>query len=294
MDVYARTAVLFDYAAKSDKWQPVIREATAFIRDRYPWLQTGINKPRSAPTPEERRGKLLFGDSPDEFIRENGVYYAIDLLLDQDASLYLDTRNLRAWAKETLPGKNVLNTFAYTGSLGVAASSGGATHVLHIDLNRKSLDIAKRSYQLNGLPVDDDDFITGDFWSQMSQLRHAGTLFDCAILDAPYFAVSKKGTVDLATGSERLVNKLRPLVAHDGLLVVINNALFVSGAQFMAVLDRICASGYATIEEFIPVPEDVTGYPETRVRYPPSDSAPFNHSTKMAVLRITRKDRRTV
>ena len=46
-----------------------------------------------------RRGKLLFGEAPDRKVEENGVWYALDLRMNQDASLYLDTRNLRSgWA----------------------------------------------------------------------------------------------------------------------------------------------------------------------------------------------------
>ena len=293
VDVYSRTVVIFNYATEPDTLNYFIREATDYLRDRFPWLRTGVIKPRNAPTPVARRGRLLFGDSPDEFVLENGVYYAVDLLLDQDASLYLDTRILRSWAKSALSGQKILNTFAYTGSLGVAANAGGASRVLHIDLNRKALNIAKRSYILNRLPVGDDDFQAGDFWSQTNRLRLAETLFDCAIIDSPYLAVSKKGTVDLISGSERLINKVRPLVAHGGWLVVVNNALFVSGKKFIAVLDQICSSGYAAIEDLIPVPEDITGYSDTRVRNPPTDPTPFNHSTKIAILRIARKDKRT-
>jgi 23S rRNA (cytosine1962-C5)-methyltransferase len=293
VDVYSRTVVIFNYAAEPDTLNPLIREATGYLRDRFPWLRAGVIKPRNARTPAARRGRLLFGDLPDETVIENGVNYAIDLLLDQDASLYLDTRILRSWAKAALSGKKILNTFAYTGSLGVAACAGGASRVLHIDLNRKALIIAKRSYILNRLPVGENDFQAGDFWSQTNRLRLAGTLFDCAIIDAPYLAVSKKGTVDLISGSERLINKVRPLVADGGWLVVVNNALFVSGEQFIAVLDRICSSGYAAMEEIIPVSEDVTGYSDTRVRNPPTDPAPFNHSTKIAILRIARRDKRT-
>ncbi|MGW8251190.1 MAG: class I SAM-dependent methyltransferase, partial [Anaerolineales bacterium] len=111
--------------------------------------------------------------------------------------------------------------------------------------------------------------------------------------DAPFFAASKKGTVDLVTGTGRLINKARPLVSHGGRLVVVNNALFVSGAQFMTTLQKICSSGYLEIDQLIDVPEDITGYPSTRVRTPPSDPAPFNHPTKIAVLTVSRKDRRT-
>jgi 23S rRNA (cytosine1962-C5)-methyltransferase len=71
---------------------------------------------------EARHGVVVYGEKPDERIRvrirEHGVWYAVDLLLSQDAGLYLDTRGLRLWAMQNLAGKTVLNTFAYTGSLG--------------------------------------------------------------------------------------------------------------------------------------------------------------------------------
>ena len=57
----------------------------------------------------------------DRKIKEHGVWYAINLTINRDTSLYLDTRNLRKWLIENLKDKSVLNTFAYTGSFGVAA-----------------------------------------------------------------------------------------------------------------------------------------------------------------------------
>jgi 23S rRNA (cytosine1962-C5)-methyltransferase len=39
----------------------------------------------------------------------------------------------------------------------------------------------------------------------------------------------------------------------------------------------------------ITVPEDFTGYPETRAGIPITDPAPFNHSTKITVLEVKRK-----
>ncbi|MFZ4397036.1 MAG: hypothetical protein ACOYOU_15585, partial [Kiritimatiellia bacterium] len=44
------------------------------------------------------------------------------------------------------------------------------------------------------------------------------------------------------------------------------------------------------IAELIPVPADFTGYAETRVGSLITDPAPFNHSTKIAVLEVRRKD----
>jgi 23S rRNA (cytosine1962-C5)-methyltransferase len=73
----------------------------------------------------------------------------------------------------------------------------------------------------------------------------------------------KPARVDLLAETTRLINKVRPLVAHEGWLVVINNALFLSGADFMAELNQLCQSPYLAFETTIPVPPDVTGYPET-------------------------------
>jgi 23S rRNA (cytosine1962-C5)-methyltransferase len=196
---------------------------------------------------------------------------------------------LRRWALDHLAGKTVLNTFAYTGSLGVAATAGGARRVVHLDRSRAFLNVAKDSYTHNGFPIRKADFLAGDFWEQVSRLKRAGEQFDCVFLDPPFFATGDTGTVDLVNQSHRLINKVRPLVADGGWLAAINNALFVSGADYMRTLEGLCADGYLSIETLIPVPPDFTGYPETQVRQPLVDPAPFNHSTKIAVLRVRRK-----
>ena len=49
-------------------------------------------------------------------------------------------------------------------------------------------------------------------------------LFDCVFVDPPFFSVTEKGRVDLEQDMVRLLNKVRPLVAHNGYLVAINNA----------------------------------------------------------------------
>jgi 23S rRNA (cytosine1962-C5)-methyltransferase len=57
----------------------------------------------------------------------------------------------------------------------------------------------------------------------------------------------------------------------------------------MQTLDELCKDGYLKVKELISVPEDFAGYPETRAGKPITDPAPFNHSTKIAVLEVRRK-----
>ncbi len=287
VDLYATTAVLYNYAEEPEKGMELVQAAEAFLRERIPWLKAGIVKSRNSPTEGEKRGKLLFGEATDRKVEENGTWYALDLCMNQDASLYLDTRNLRKWLREYMGGKSLLNTFAYTGSLGVAACAGGATRVVQLDLNREFLNLAKTSYTLNGFPIRKADFIVGDFWAEVKHFKRRGELFDCVVLDPPFYSITGKGTLDLNQDSARLINKVRPLVNDGGWLVSVNNALYVSGKEYLRELEALCEDGYLKIAELIPVPEDFIGYGGGGGGI--TDPSPFNHSTKIAVLEVSRK-----
>jgi 23S rRNA (cytosine1962-C5)-methyltransferase len=287
LDVYGRTLVIHNYADDPIQNQALIQEVTVFLQTALDWLHAGILKTRNSSSQEEKRGRILFGTEMDRKIKEYDVWYAIDLTLNRDASLYLDTRNLRKWLIDNLKNKSVLNTFAYTGSFGVAAKKSGASRVVQIDLNREFLNIAKSSYMLNGFPIQKGDFIARDFFEQVSNLKRNNDLFDCVIIDPPFFSTTARGKVDQINESARLINKVRPLIKDGGYLVAINNALFVSGNDYMQTLETLCKDGYLKIKEFIPVPEDFTGY--NPVGKPITDPAPFNHSTKIAILDVKKK-----
>ncbi len=289
LDVYQRCLLLHDYTPGGD---PLLTsQALATVRAQLPWLTSAVVKVRDG-APAARNGRVVFGapgELPDRVL-EHGVWYALQLTLHRDASLYLDTRPLRTWAKDRLRGARVLNTFAYTGSLGVAARAAPCGQIISTDANRQFLAIAEASFALNGFDVPRRDVRVDDFFSVVARLKREQALFDCVFVDPPVYAKSDNGVVDLQDGMGALINKVRPLVGHGGALVLVNNAVFVSGAAYQALLDSLCDGGYLSLETRIDVPADCTGY--LRVTAPPADPAPFNHSTKIAILRATRKDGR--
>ena len=287
IDLYASTLLFHNYAENLSEGMQMARQAAHFLQDRLPWLRAGIIKIRSSNLQAERNGHLLFGEKPDTKIREHGVWYSIDLTMNRDASFYLDTRNLRKWLMENSHEKTVLNTFAYTGSLGVASLAGGAKRVVQHDLNRQFLNVAKMSYTLNGFPIHREDFIAADFFTLAAKLKRSSDTFDCVVIDPPFFSTTSKGKVDQVHESARLINKIRPLINDGGILIAINNALYVSGNEYLQTLEALCKDGYLRIREFIPVPEDFIG--PNKIRSPITDPAPFNHSTKIAVLDVRRK-----
>lgn len=289
LDRYGPVLVILDHTEPgSFNPTPIVTWALSELAG----LDAVLHKQRLHPNEAFRQGVLIAGDRLPVSISEFGVHYALDLQLHQDASFYLDTRNLRRWLFENLSGLRVLNTFAYTGSLGVAAGAGGADLVVQTDLNKRYLHIAQRSWALNHLPAGRSQAIPGDFFRISGRFRSQDRLFDCVILDPPFFSTTDAGKVNLLGETTRLVNKVRPLVAHDGWLVLINNALFLPGVEFMAELDRLCQSEYLEFERIIPIPTDITGFPETVSTPPPKDPAPFNHPTKIAILKVWRKDLR--
>ena len=88
----------------------------------------------------------------------------MELRLNKDCGFYLDSALLRKWLLANAAGKRVLNTFAYTGSLGMSAAAGGASKVTQTDLNP--------NYLKETAP--EIEYIMGDFFRVTAALRQIG------------------------------------------------------------------------------------------------------------------------
>ena len=278
----------FNHARDPEAVRKAAELALAFYQDKLLDFCRAPENPRSE-RGSEPAWRIGSGTNADKEITENKVRYALNLRLNQDSSFYLDTRLLRQYLRKNSDGKSVLNCFAYTGALGIAALAGGARNVLQTDLNADALKLARRSYGLNHFSGS-MNLLPLDFFKAVSRFKTSRMLFDCVILDPPLFSTTEAGTVSLTENWLTLVNKVRPLVADGGLLIAINNALYLSGAELSESLESLTRSGYVEIETRIPVPEDITGYSATIRDKPPASPAPYNHPTKITVLRIHRKD----
>ena len=291
VDLYARTLVVFTHKLDAADSLALAQMVQQHLLAQLDWIGCVLLKQRSSTHPDAKKGVVLYGAQPDTVVWENGVQYALALRLNQDAGFYLDTRGLRAWLKENASNQSVLNTFAYTGSLGVAALAGGASAVTQIDRSARFLEVARASLKLNALDETKMKTSAVDFFVAAGQMRRKRETYDIVIIDPPFFSLTPRGRVDQVKETTRLINKARPLVTDGGYLVVVNNALFLNGREFIGELEALTENGLLTIEHIIPVGEDVTGYAETVVNQPPVDSAPFNHPTKIVVIKVKHKAR---
>lgn len=284
IEVFGRTALVFDRSeATTDDHKTSL---VALLRELVPNLSTVVWKDKAGDS-AARRGRVVFGAESDVARRvvESGVKYALRLLAHHDATFYRDMANLRDHLRTTTDGKRVLNLFAYTGSLGVAAVAGGAS-VVHLDKNAEFLNQAKTSYSMNGWPIRRADFLAEDYFVAARRLRKAREEFDVVLLDPPPFATSREGRIDAEQGLAALAGKVKPLVRDGGELILVNNAVFVSGEKFSDDLAELCSDGYSEVVGTVDVPADCK---PPLARPLPADPTPFTHPTKIARLRVRKK-----
>ena len=216
-----RTALVRNYdesgAALPHAWIDAWREASgaeAVFEQR---------RPRGGAT---ETAHLVSGTSDAQLtVRELGLTYLIDLDASPTSSgLFLDQRETRRrLATADLSGRTVLNAFAHTGSLSVAAASAGA-ETLTLDLSKRYLDWARDNLRANDLDPADHDFIFGDALEWMDRLVKKGRTFDLVLVDPPSTSTSS------TRGAKRWVveRDLHALVERAARLAATGGTVFVS------------------------------------------------------------------
>ena len=137
---------------------------------------------------QRRTVECLHGEAPEEVeidVQEYGLRFRVRPFADENSGLFLDARPARQWIREHSEGRRVLNLFAYTGSLGIAAAAGGAQTVVHVDGKRNALERARVNHTLNELPVDDRSLLRGNIYTHLPRAVRQGQRFDAVILDPP-------------------------------------------------------------------------------------------------------------
>jgi len=211
--------------------------------------------------------QVLFGEVPENpfAVSEGGVKLWIQLQGQRHPGLFLDHAPLRAklrqgnWIKQ----KTVLNTFAYTGSLSLAAAAGGASAVLTLDLSRPTIEWAKRNWELNGERFSgcEGDFIFGDTFEWLEKFRKKKRIFDVIMLDPPSFSRAGKKRFSTAKDLVELHALALACLAENGILISSINSANISRAQYeKEVREAFAKSGKALeVLETLSVPAQFTG-----------------------------------
>lgn len=173
----------------------------------------------------------------------------------QDPWLFLDLRAGRRRVMQEVAGKSLLNVFAYTCGVGIAAAQAEAAHVLNVDFAESSLAIGKENARLNDLPIR-VRFVKSDAFAALRQLSGLGQAqmvrgkrmppfplleakqFDLVFLDPPRYAKSPFGVVDLVKDYAALFKPALLATAEGGSLICCNNVADVDRAIWLDQLER--------------------------------------------------------
>jgi len=226
--LYKRPAEESDEAESVEIWLKAMKTAAA----------KALEIPESRIFLKERRRmrhRQEIGDQYDK-INDKGFYrdvieedlkFRVNLSDYLDTGLFLDGRKKRALIRIEAEGKRVLNLFAYTCSLSVAAAIGGANQVDSIDLSNTYLEWGKLNFALNGLtPSDKLTLIRTDVLQFLDQAKARKSRWDIIILDPPSFSNSKKmfETLDIRRDYRELIDKSLTLLSPEGTLYFSTNA----------------------------------------------------------------------
>ena len=189
-------------------------------------------------------------------IRELGVRYRFQARhAGQDPWLFLDLRAGRRRVMQEIAGKSLLNVFAYTCGVGIAAAKAGAQHVVNVDFAESSLDVGKENAALNELPIR-VRFVRSDAFAALRQLSGLGQpqvvrgkrlppfpvleprQFDLVFLDPPRYAKSPFGVVDLVNDYPALFKPALLATAEGGTLICCNNVAQVEREAWLDQLER--------------------------------------------------------
>jgi len=139
-------------------------------------------------------------------VGEGDLRFIVNLEDRIDTGLFLDHRQVRAYAAERCAGKRMLNLFAYTCSVSVAAAVGGAAQTTSVDLSNTYLAWGKRNFEVNGLDPSKHQFFKNDVTRWIANNRNR---FDWIFVNPPTFSRSK-----MSKGAFNIHRDHRTLIEH--------------------------------------------------------------------------------
>lgn len=157
-------------------------------------------------------------------VSEGDMNFIVNVSDYLDCGLFLDHRKTRQIIKSIAKNKSVLNLFAYTGSVSVAAAMGGANNVTTVDMSNTYLEWAKENFSLNKIPLNKHKFIRSDVLIWLNDLQE-NEKYDLIFIDPPSFSNSKKmlDTFDVQRDYIFLIKQCEKLLQPNGIIVFSNN-----------------------------------------------------------------------
>jgi len=166
----------------------------------------------------------IYGELPEQlYAFEEGIKIQLNLKANQNTGYFPDALPARQWLKTVCEGKRVLNLFSYTCAFSLSAIQAGASHVVNIDMAKSALATGQKNHALNDLDISKASFLPHDIFRSTRKLENLGP-YDIVIIDPPS---RQKGSFEADKDYERLLRKLKPMLADQCLVLACLNAPYL-------------------------------------------------------------------
>ena len=171
----------------------------------------------------------IIGENSDDFVLENDSKFLVDWEGGQKTGFFLDQRFNRDLVRQLAKGKNVLNTFCYTGGFSVYAASGGALEVCSVDASERAVKLAEENMRLNFGEDFKHEAVAAD---AVEYIKQIGNKYDLIILDPPAFAKHHKVLGNAMQGYKRINARALSQIKSGGILFTFSCSQAVSKELF--------------------------------------------------------------
>ena len=192
---------------------------------------------------QKRYGKgevveVLKGEPPVEsFAVENSEKYLINLQNAKNIGFFLDMAVGRELLRKISQDKTVLNLFAYTCSLSVAALKGGAKQVVNVDMSKPSLNIGEKNHVLNDLDTRKAKFMSHDILSSFGNIARKGP-YNIVVIDPP---TNQGDSFRVERDYHKIIKRLHTMTAKDAIIIACLNSPHLSSDFLMAAFQEHAA-----------------------------------------------------
>jgi len=262
LDRYDQTLVLKLYTAA---WWPRLEEISAILAAQWPEARIVLRLSRNLQRVAETGcpatdGQVLRGpglEGPVTFL-ESGLRFEAEVRRGQKTGFFLDQRDNRRLVESLARGREVLNTFSFSGGFSLYAARGGARSVADLDISAHALASAQRNFALNHdsetVARCPREAIRADAFDWLDQTP--ARKFDLIIVDPPSLA---RREVERARAIQAYGRLAANAIAHlrpGGILAAASCSAHVSAAEFFAVVRQAARRSRRNFEEL-----QTTGHP---------------------------------
>lgn len=174
------------------------------------------------------------------YATEDKLKYQLNLLHNQNSGFFIDARELRRFVRGYAKDLVVLNLFAYTCSISVAAIAGGAKHVYNWDMAKKSLNTGRLNHRLNQLSCTNVTFNPHNIFKSWGKIKKQG-MYDLIIIDPP----SNQGkSFYYKYDYEKVLKNVLLCTTDDAMIITCFNGPFLNLVDFK----QLCAPLHQTWE----------------------------------------------